>query len=370
MRLLTLSMEYPPTGGGGAPVIQGLAHALSKRGYQIDVVTARMPDLPRFEQVNGFAVHRVASFRRRRSQAGVFELGTYVLPALRRAKALTAQKHYDLAHVHFAVPSGAVAYALKRRTDIPYVITIHGSDVPAYNPDRFTFAHSLIRPAWRRIARGAAAVVSPSRYLADLFTASLPDVPVQTIPNGFSPPGVTGPTCKRDRILVVTRLFERKGVHHFLEAIRDLDTSWEIVIAGDGPERAGLEALARGIRPAVRFAGQVDHAEVLELCRTSKIFVFPSVQENFPSVLLEAMWAGCAIITTTAYGCVEVVGDAALQTACSDPRSIRAALDRLLACPALVQELACRAQMRVRDFAWPGVAERYDECFRRVVAGG
>ncbi len=368
MRLLTVSMEYPPIGGGGAPVVQGLAMALTARGHEIDVVTARMSDLPAFERVNGHVVHRVRSYRRQRSQAGALELATYVPPALRKVGQLLHAKSYDLMHVHFAVPSGAVAYPAWRWTGVPYVLTLHGSDVPGYNPDRFDRVHGLIRPAWKRIVDGAAAVVSPTHYLAGLFHMHAPRVPVEVIPNGFDRPLADDPVHKESRILVVSRLFERKGVHHLLDAIRDLDTDWEIVVAGDGPERESLERRAAKIRPDVHFVGQLPHDEVLSLYRSSRIFVFPSLQENFPMVLLEAMWAGCAIITTTADGCVEVVGDAALRTTPADPPAIRAALDRLLASPELVCRLSHRAQQRVCEFAWPRIAARYEACFGEVLA--
>ncbi len=64
--------------------------------------------------------------------------------------------------------------------------------------------------------------------------------------------------------------------------------------------------------------------------RSSKIFVMPSSQENFPIVLLEAMAAGCTVITTSGSGCEEVVGSSAITIEPESPSAIHTALVSLL----------------------------------------
>ena len=119
-------------------------------------------------------------------------------------------------------------------------------------------------------------------------------------------------TVRRNRVLVVARMFPRKGIQHFIDAVAGVEGEWEFVIAGDGPFRDQLEAQARSVAPNVQFVGFVDRETLRSLYESSRILVFPSIQENFPMVLLEAMDAGCAIVTTNAEGCAEVVGDAGL----------------------------------------------------------
>ena len=132
------------------------------------------------------------------------------------------------------LPSGLIAWALSRRFGVPYVITAHGSDVPGYNPDRFRLLHRLLRPVWLRILRGAALATSPSRFLARLMYHEGCRVPIAIVANGHWPQQRFGET-RRNRILVVARMFPRKGVQYFIDAVSGMGSDWELIIAGDGP---------------------------------------------------------------------------------------------------------------------------------------
>jgi glycosyltransferase involved in cell wall biosynthesis len=235
MKILCVSYEYPPIGGGGANVAHPLAATLATRGHQVDVVTSGMHDLPREEVRDGVAIHRVPCFRRHRHFTTSPELATWLWPAYRESLKLVNQRCFDVNHTHFALPSGLVSYALYKKTGLPYVITIHGSDVPGYNPDRFQLAHRLANPIWHRIIRNSARIISASHFLKKLLQLHI-DVPVDIVRNGFDVASAAfAPRPKQNRILVVTRMFRRKGVQHFIEALRGIDHDWEVVIAGDGP---------------------------------------------------------------------------------------------------------------------------------------
>ena len=98
------------------------------------------------------------------------------------------------------------------------------------------------------------------------------------------------------------------------------------------------------------------------------IFVFVSESENFPIVLLEAMAAGLAIITTDNTGCAEVVGDAALLVPSKDPSAIRNALLQLIENPVLCQELGQAARKRVEEkFSWEYAAKRHTNLYKEVI---
>lgn len=365
LKILCVNYEYPPIGGGGASAARGLAESLVRSGHQVDCVTSRFQDLPEQDAVNGVSVHRVRCVRRNRHYTGLLELITQVLPSYRKALALTRAGNYDINHTHFIIPSGLTSYLLWKRTGLPYVITAHGSDVPGYNPDRFSFAHWLLQPLWHRIVANAAMVISPSEFLRDLILKQV-DVPIEVIPNGADLPEALTPTIKRNQILVVARMFERKGVQYFLEAIRDLDTDWEVLIAGDGPYMGALKEQAKGVRPQVRFLGFIGRQDLDQIYAQTKIFVFPSIQENFPVVLLEAMHAGCAIITTDADGCAEVVGDTGLTTRVRSAVDIRQALDRLLQDEAEITRLGQKAMERVKLFSRERIAARHENVFQRL----
>lgn len=362
MKILSLTYEYLPIGGGGSRVAAAINEELVRLGDEVTVLTSAMKGLPRRETMGGVTVHRAACLRRHRHYTTAAELMTTLLPAYQRGVELIRAQRPDVIHTHFILPSGLLAWALSSRLGVPYVVTAHGSDVPGYNPDRFGLLHRLFGPAWRRILEGAAAVTSPSRFLATLMLQQGCPAPIHIVPNGYNPVPHAG-DARRNRVLVVARMFPRKGVQFFVDAVRNFGGDWEFVVAGDGPYREELEARARDRAPGIRFVGFVDFRTLRSLYESSRILVMPSLQENFPMVLLEAMDAGCAVVTTDAEGCAEVVGDAGLVVRRGEAQGIRDALERLVGDPGLVQALAERGRARAAALAWPNLVQRYRSLF-------
>jgi glycosyltransferase involved in cell wall biosynthesis len=371
MRVLMLSYEYPPLGGGGARVVAGLSAELVRLGHAVDLVSMGFPGLPRREETGGVRVHRVPCLRRRLHTCSAAEAASYAAAALGTAGRLAARREHDVVHAHFIFPDGLVARVASALARRPYVVTAHGSDVPGYNPDRLHVLHALLAPVWNRVVGGAAEIVCPSRSLQALLTKRAPQARVSLIPNGFDP-GTLAVAARRrpDRILVVARLLRRKGVRVVLEALHGLPDGSELVVVGDGPEAPALRRLAERLGVNARFTGWLDNAspELRELYETSSVFALPSEAENFPVVLLEAMAAGLAIVTTRGTGCAEVVGDTALLVPPRDAGALRAALRLLLADPARRGELGRAARARLEaHYAWPSVAKRYVELYERHV---
>jgi glycosyltransferase involved in cell wall biosynthesis len=347
-------------GGGGSVVCQGLAMSLVRLGHQVDVVTSHFKDLAWHEKQAGVNVHRVRCARQNPWCTNTLELMTLLRPMYSKALELMSQHAYDINHTHFVIPTGVVSYWLYRRTGLPYIITAHGSDIPGFNPNRFKFEHRLLTWYWRRIVGHSRMIISPSNFLKSLILQKI-DAPVTVINNGFTPSESHGsPVDKKNIVLVVTRMFERKGVQYFLDAIRHMKTDWEFIIAGDGPYLSTLKNMASQICQKVRFTGFIKGKTLMDFYRAAKIFVFPSVMENFPMVLLEAMDAGCAMITTKDAGCCEAVGQAAVTV---EPRSadqIRSALDQLMRDPSEISRLSRLSKERAAELAWPNIAHQVE----------
>ncbi len=368
LKILTTSYEYPPLGGGGAKVVYGIATRLAARGHEVDLLTMGFRGLPAREVVKGVNVRRVPGIRVSMSTCYFPEMIPYVIftsfMAVKKAYALK----YSLNHTHFIFPGGIVAYLVKWRTGLPYIITAHGSDVPHYNPNRFRLLHRMLRPFWRKIVSDADLIICPSKSIEDLIKLNGVHVNTRIIPNAIDTDKFK-PRKKNPRnLLIVTRMFERKGVQYVLRALAGRSAEFDINIVGDGPYLQTLKNLAKELKIEARFWGHVDNdsQELRELYETAPIFVFTSEAENFPIVLLEAMIAGAAIITTSGTGCAEVVGDAALLVPAKDPEAIRAALDKLIADPALVAQLGTAARERViARFGWDGVIDQHLEAYRQ-----
>ncbi len=372
MRILLLCYEFPPLGGGGAKVVAGLSSELVRLGHDVDLVTMGYQGLPESERVEGVSVHRVSRVRWTPVQCTIPEAALYVLCAIPAVWRLVRQKHFDLIHAHFVFPDGLIAWLMHRLSGVPYLLTAHGSDVPGYNPHRLARAHRLLAPCWQAVIGGARLVISPSRVLEALICRQGPSVPIIVVPNGIDVGRFRWEAPKSRRVLLVTRMLERKGVQYVLEALERVPIDHEVHIVGDGPFLPTLRRMAQARNLQVKFWGWLDNRseQLTSLYESSSIFLLPSEAENFPVALLEAMAAGLAIITTAGTGCAEVVGETAILVPPKDPSAIAEALRRLVEDTGLCRRLGQAARRRLEEcFSWPAVAEQHLALYRQVHQG-
>jgi glycosyltransferase involved in cell wall biosynthesis len=262
-----------------------------------------------------------------------------------------------------------VAARLHKAAGVPFVLTAHGSDVPGYNRERLQWAHRFARPWWRTICRRAERLVSPSASLLAMARRHARGAAGLVIPNGFRP-GRFRPLPKEQRILLCGRLVERKGFHYFLKAIADLPLpGWIVDVVGDGPQREPLEALARRCQVPVRMHGWLDNdsPELAELYGRAAIAALPSEWENFSIALLEAMSAGCAVITTNISGNPEAIGQAGRLVPPKDAFALRQAVMELTSDQAARLRLGEAARRRALGlFPWPVIAARNLEVLKSI----
>jgi glycosyltransferase involved in cell wall biosynthesis len=373
LSVLMLSIEYPPVGGGASPVARGLARALAERGHRVHVVTMGHGALAGDQMDAGVRVIRVPSLRARIERSRLHELAAYTLLGACHVRKLAARHAYDVCHAQFVLPTGCIPYALRAQRGFPpYVVTAHGTDVPGHNPHRFTLLHRFTPPLIRSILRRAAAVIVPSaamhRLLRDRFGAVLPAL--RRIPNAVDADRfAAGP--KDALVLVASRLNAGKGVHRVVEALAATPgNGYQLEVAGEGPERAGLERLARERRVPARFHGWLARDNLDRLFERSRIFVLASSAENFPVSLLEAMAARCAVVATRVGGIPEVLGDAGMLVDPDDPRGLAEALRSLMQSPELAADLGRRAGQRVRArFGWGEIVGEHEALYRAAAAG-
>lgn len=358
--ILVLNYEYPPLGGGASPVTAELAKTLSGWGHSIDVVTMRYDGQPRIEKDRDVTIYRTPSLRGSKSVCKTHEMLSFLPTGLWQAEKLIQENNYDVIHTHFIVPTGIISSILSQRHNIPALVTVHGSDVPNYNPDRFELAHKLIRPVWRKIVKTHDVIVSPSEYLASKVEQEVTPKEIDVIPNGFDPNKFDTNTEKEPRLLVSSRHFKRKGIQHLLKALSHIEISWDVVITGEGPYTEDLEELADEFDLKIDFVGWIKKERLNRLLETSEIFVFPSSHENCPVALQEAMAAGCAIITSEYGGSAELVGDAGITI---DPTNTKLFATKIRS---LIQEgdgrkhLQRKAKQRIQsNYSWEYIASQY-----------
>ncbi len=158
----------------------------------------------------------------------------------------------------------------------------------------------------------------------------------------------------------------------FARAAADASAS-RLLIAGEGPLRAGLEARcdALGLGARVRFLGARE--DVGDLLAAADVFVLSSRREGLPVTLLEAMRAGRAAVVTRAGGCAEAVadGDTGLLVPVGDAVALGAALRALLADPGRCARLGDAARERwAREFTAERMVLETEGIYEAALAAG
>ncbi len=174
-------------------------------------------------------------------------------------------------------------------------------------------------------------------------------------------------------MLSVGRLSREKAHIDLLQAFKILgetrpDLSLKLIIVGDGPERARLEAVADSIGGYIIFAGQV--SDVRPFYAAADVFALPSLSEGSPNVLLEAMAANLPIVATAVGGVPEIVAnnESALLVQPNDPPSLAVAIARVLTSKELAQRLTTNAATLVDTrFAQDNYARFLVEIYREVI---
>lgn len=341
MKIGVVTTSYPRRDGDAAGSFVA-AHVAAMRalGHEVSVIAAA-------HEIGG-ALLEGAGGPDELERRGVRGLALAALTTA-RLTALVARRarDCDLIVAHWLAPSALAALAARR----PVLAIAHGGDVHTLR------RLHLLGPVLRVLrARGVrlAFVSSELRALAEAVA------PVDAI---VQPMGIDLdhfarlPRAPKLQIVVAARLVPIKGVDVAIAALAQLAPPVRLVIAGDGPERGALEALARrlGVADRVTFAGVVDAGGRDQLLGEAAVVVVPSRvlpngrTEGTPMIALEALAAGVPVVASAVGGLASLGG--AVRVRADDPRALATAVERILTLPPSAQEL----RSTVRHLAWTDV---------------
>ena len=323
MKILIVSHEFPPIGGGGANACLFLSKEFVKKGHDVTILTAKYGQQPEIEVTeDSVEIHRVKCLRKKVESSNFVEMFTFLMSAFGKADKLEKQKQYDICLVFFGIPSGPLALYLKKKYKLSYVIRSGGGDIPG-TQKRFKYVYMLLAPALRKIWKEAAGIVANSQGLKERAETFENRYEISVIENGvdmsFFRPSQKQKKDDTIKILFVSRLIERKGLQFIIPSLKRIQDrvyeackkKIELVVVGDGPYRSVLEELVseNGCKDMVSFVGQKNKQEVKEYYKDADVFLLPSVWEGMPNVVLEAMASGLPIIMTPCEGSKEIITD-------------------------------------------------------------
>ena len=176
-------------------------------------------------------------------------------------------------------------------------------------------------------------------------------------------------------ILCVGRLIPGKGQQDLVRALPLVQETVpsRLVLAGDGPERERLRALAveLGVGNSVELTGYVEGAKLGGLYGSADVFALPTTHdEGFPTVILEAMGAGLPIVTTRTRGAPDhlVDGEHVLYTPPHDPQALAERLVLTLVDDKLSRRLGDANREKIKEFDPDRVAGDYLAALRTMAA--
>jgi glycosyltransferase involved in cell wall biosynthesis len=375
MRLLLVNYEYPPVGGGAATATQALARKFVELGHQVTVVTGNFGDLPAHSEEGGVTIVRIPCLRRKADRSNVFEMFSFTISSLLFLRALISEHRPDGVIAFFSIPSGPFAAAARFFFDVPYVVSLRGSDVPGLTPEINLF-HKLLAPIRRYILRHAVAVVANSTGLKKL-SETTDRTSVRVIPNGVDPeffrPGPSQPeresAGRRFQILFVGRFHAQKNISCLLAQCAQLPAgTFDLHLVGDGPLREKLQSLADqlGLSGTVQWHGWLSRSALRERYHRADCCVNPAFYEGLPNTVLEAMASALPVVASRIPGHDDLVshGKTGLLFDLQNPSELASHLRALANDRALGQRMGRAARIVAEtDYSWRNVAERYAALF-------
>lgn len=217
---------------------------------------------------------------------------------------------FDVVHAHgmYVPAAGLLAAGVSARTGIPYVVTLHGSDINVHMPrNRERYAHVL---------HGARTVISVSSALRRrAVELGGPHTNHVVIPNGvdtevFHARERAGGGGGRPVVVFAGNLLRIKGADRLpaiFRAVVELVGPARFRVAGLGPLHGHIVSGGAGLD--VEMLGELSRQGVADLFRGADLVVLPSRSEGWPTVILESHATGTPVLAADVGGCAEAVGD-------------------------------------------------------------
>jgi glycosyltransferase involved in cell wall biosynthesis len=410
-RVILVTDSFPPGSGGSGWSTCELARQLRARGHLVDVVHAMAGDRAGVDEAEYDGI-RVTQFRQRVPN----------LPALRNVlkneRMWSALSRYlverlastpvDILHAQHVMTTVATVRA-GRRAGVPVVATVRDYWPVCYWSDLIVDATApglcpactvggmracippravgVGRAAWalipymrrnlrtkRHTLAQASAVIAVSSAIARDLRQRAPelrDTRIEMIPNPVNMSElVPVPAPAADPyVLYAGKLAVNKGVQFLLPALDAAGITWPLVVVGDGPLRAGLEADARARGRLVTWLGWRDRADVLDAMRGATMLAFPSYgPESLSRVLIEASALGLPIAAMDTGGSGDIIRHDDTGLLAATPETFARDLARLASDTALRTRLGTRAAAHARaTFDAPHVAERVEHVYESLL---
>jgi glycosyltransferase involved in cell wall biosynthesis len=288
----------------------------------------------------------------------VLFLGLIPITLYRLAKAIR-KYNIDVVNVHYPVDAFAFFAVCRVFLPIKLVISVHGADV--FPDGAVPKKYSL---AMRFLLQSADLVIANSKAFRDDFVRVFPALADKSlfIHNGIDLTELDGPAADESQntrgryVLCIAAHNEKKAIDILIRALpllRDIDPPFKLLLAGDGPLRQKLEALASslGVQDRVEFLGHQERHQIKGLLHGCEAFVLPSRSEPFGVAIIEALACRKPVVASAVGGIPEIIehGTSGILVAPDDPELLAEGLRSVLTDSDLKRKLGANGYSRVTE---------------------
>ena len=378
MRVLFISDVYFPRVNGVSTSIRTFRTDLLSHGVETQLVAPRYAGASEAEP----GILRVAAA----GVPGDPEDRRMRWGALTRTLAGLASGGFDLVHIHTPFIAHYAGVRFARRTGLPCVATYHTFFEEYLHHYLPILPRRLGRALARRFTRSQCddvrALIAPSEPMRAVLMEYGVTTPIHVLPTGLPAdrfrPGDgaafrarAGIAPDAPLVTYIGRVAHEKNIGFLIEMFREVLRQVPqamLVIAGEGPARAALEAQAAALRERVRFVGYLDRDSALLDCyAAANVFAFASRTETQGLVLLEAMAQGAPVVSTAELGTRSILTpESGALVVPEDGPAFAAAVVRVLRDPDLAAGLGQRGRAYARTWSSSAMARRLTELYAQL----
>jgi L-malate glycosyltransferase len=356
-----------PTYGGSGIVATELGLELATRGHDVHFIAYANPirldpETPRVYY------HEVEV-----STYPLFQYPPYSLALASRMAEVAEHHKLDLLHVHYAIPhsiSALLAQQMITRRRLPFVTTLHGTDITLVGADRSYF------PITKFSIERSDGVTTISEYMRrrteEFFGITKPIEVIHNFVNCAIYRPDPSLQAGQKRIIHISNFRPVKRIVDCIRAFHKVRQHVDALLymAGDGPDRGAAESVARelGVEDHVRFLGKQDHVE--RLIPRMHALHLPSETEAFGLAALEAMACGVPPVATRAGGVPDLIthGVDGFMENVGDTDSQAARLIELLTDETLRNRMSLAARESAeRRFSTDLIIPKYESFYRQMI---
>ncbi len=388
MRILQITKYYYPSVSFGGPVqcTYNISKYMVKKGHDVTVYATDTADIStnarikeRFQVINGAKVFFFPNVTRQ-------IYGLFISPRMIHALRKNIND-FDVVHLHEYRTFQNLAFYYSRRRDAPYVLSVHGQLEYKQESRDTAFLRKLFNHTFgRNLLKGASKLFALTKLEASqLIQRGIEEDKIAIIPNGIDPEDFSNPPPKgyfrnlfgltdEEIILYLGRISKLKGLGILVKAFSLLKRRSNVKLVLAGPDDGLVEPLQRIVASLklgdeVLFTGALTRKLVVAALNDASVTVYPSLQEGFGIVPLEAGIMGKPVIVSD-YPTMEFVkkGEFGLVVEYGNIKRWKEALEEILGDRVLATKLGQNGKKFVmQNFTWENITGKIEKAYLEIL---